>query len=142
MRGQLRWAAGIMIVLGAGHLVLLVVLAGDQLAGWVDRGVWAAVPLFDLGTQPTVKSLQNKDVFWSGPGGFAVPLIVLGCLVWHLAGRGVAVPAAFGWALAIWSAVSGVLLVPSPFFVATIAGVLIISAARTSRRAAQGSSPG
>ncbi|MGW4961817.1 DUF6463 family protein [Nonomuraea sp. NPDC004186] len=126
----LRWASGIMLVLGAGHLSLLALFAWGDVAGWADRGLWAAVPLEFTGGAQTVESLQNKLVFWAGPGGFAVPLFLLGCLIWHLAGRGVAVPAGLGWGVAAWCALGGVLLVPSPFFAGTVSGALIIVAAR------------
>ncbi|MET8864897.1 DUF6463 family protein [Nonomuraea sp. NPDC004580] len=129
-RRLLRWAAGIMLVLGIGHLSLLTLISREDVAGWVDRGLWAAVPLLS-----GAEGNQDDQVaFWAGPGSFAVPLILLGCLVWQLAGRGVAVPAGIGWGLAVWCLVSGVLLVPSPYFVGTIAGVLIIVAGRRSSR--------
>ncbi|WP_436761971.1 hypothetical protein [Streptosporangium sp. V21-05] len=131
-RRLLRWASGIMLVLGAGHLSLAVLIAGEGVAGWVDRGMWAAVPLVFTGggAGKTVESLRNDLAFWAGPGSFSVPLILLGCLTWHLAGRGVAVPAGIGWGLAAWCALGGVLLVPSPFFAGTVAGALIVLAAR------------
>ncbi|MEQ4720664.1 DUF6463 family protein [Nonomuraea sp. B19D2] len=128
----LRWASGIMLVLGTGHLSLLALIAWEDITGWLDRGMWAAVPLVltDGGAVQTVESLQNDVIFWGGPGSFAVPLILLGCLTWHLAGRGVAVPAGLGWGLATWCALGGVLLVPSPFFAGVIPGALIILAAQ------------
>ncbi|MGY5309771.1 DUF6463 family protein [Nocardia abscessus] len=129
----LRWAAGIMLVLGVGHLILLALASWEEITGWVDQGLWAAVPLELSGTQ-TVESLQNKVTFWAGPGSFAVPLILLGLLIWRLAGHGVAVPAWIGWGLAVWCVLGGVLLVPSPYFVGAVAGVLIIWAARQDDR--------
>ncbi|WP_328405792.1 DUF6463 family protein [Nocardia sp. NBC_00403] len=128
----LRWASGIMLVLGTGHLLLLALVAWTDVTDWVDRGMWAAVPL-DLtegAAVQTVESLQNRVTFWAGPGSFAVPLILLGCLIWHLAGRGVAVPAGVGWGLAAWCVLGGILLVPSPFFAGVVSGALIIVAAR------------
>ncbi|MEU1999574.1 DUF6463 family protein [Nocardia gamkensis] len=132
----LRWAAAIMLVLGTGHMFLLALTAWADITGWVDRGIWAAVPLTlaDADAVQTTESLQNKVTFWAGPGCFAVPLILLGLLIWHLAGRGVPVPAGIGWGLAAWCALGGVLLVPSPFFVGMIAGVLVIVAARKNDR--------
>jgi hypothetical protein len=83
-----------------------------------------------------VESLQNRLTFWAGPGSFAVPLILLGCLTsaWHLAGRGVAIPAGIGWGIAAWCCVGGVLLVPSPYFAGIISGALIILATRKEDR--------
>jgi hypothetical protein len=128
----LRWASGIMLVLGTGHLSLLTLLTWEDMANWVDRGVWAAVPLAltDRGADQTVESVQNGATFWAGPGSFAVPLILLGCLTWHLAARGVAIPAGIGWGLAAWCFVGGVLLVPAPYFAGVIAGALVILASR------------
>ncbi|MEO3779870.1 DUF6463 family protein [Micromonospora sp. B11E3] len=132
----LRWASGIMLALGTGHLLLLILFAWEDIAGWVDRGMWAAVPLAlaDRGADQTVESLQNGVTFWAGPGSFAVPLILLGCLTWHLAGRGVAMPAGIGWGLAAWCFVGGVLLVPSPYFAGVISGALIVLAKRKEDR--------
>ncbi|MBN6054775.1 hypothetical protein JYK22_22750, partial [Nonomuraea sp. RK-328] len=126
----LRWASGIMLVLGVGHLSLLAMSSWKDVTGWVDRGIWAAVPLELSAGARTAASLQNAVTFWGGPGSFAVPLILLGCLIWHLAGRGVAVPAWIGWALAAWCVLGGVLLVPSPYFAGTVAGLLVVLAAR------------
>ncbi|WP_218001905.1 DUF6463 family protein [Microtetraspora malaysiensis] len=133
---MLRWASGIMLFLGTGHLSLLALFDWEDITDWVDRGMWAAIPLVlaDGRAVQTVDSLQNEVTFWAGPGSFAVPLILLGCLTWHLAGRGVAVPAGIGWGLAAWCVLGGVLLVPSPFFAGTISGALIILAARHEHR--------
>ncbi|MGY1869642.1 MULTISPECIES: DUF6463 family protein [Nocardia] len=136
----LRWAAGIMLVLGTGHLILLALASWEEITGWLDQGLWAAVPLELSGTQ-TVESLQNKVTFWAGPGSFAVPLILLGLLIWRLAGHGVAVPAWIGWGLAVWCVLGGVLLVPSPYFVGAVAGVLIIWAARQDDRPESAAGP-
>ncbi|MCP2318120.1 hypothetical protein APR12_003473 [Nocardia amikacinitolerans] len=129
-KSLLRWASGIMIVLGTGHLILLALSAWSDITGWVDRGVWAAVPLGLSDEEETVESAQNALTFWAGPGSFAVPLILLGCLTWHLTGRGVPVPAWVGWSLAAWCLLGGILLVPSPYFAGTVAGALVVLAAR------------
>ncbi|NUR83529.1 MAG: hypothetical protein HOY71_05510 [Nonomuraea sp.] len=119
-----------MVVLGAGHLTLLTLTSWANVTGWAGRGLWAAVPLVLGETRPSVASLRNEVTFWGGPGSFAVPLILLGCLIWHLAGRGVRVPAWVGWGVAGWCLVGGVLLVPSPYFAGTVAGVLVVVAER------------
>jgi hypothetical protein len=127
---RLRWAGGIMLALGAGHLALATAISWDSVAGWVDRGLWAAVPLLPNADDPTVETVRNSAAFWAGPGSFAVPLILLGGLTWHLARRGVPVPAGIGWGLAAWCLLGGILLVPSPYFAGVVAGALIILAAR------------
>ncbi|NUW33307.1 hypothetical protein HTZ77_18000 [Nonomuraea sp. SMC257] len=131
----LRWASGIMIALGVGHLVILTTIDWRHVSGWADRGMWAAVPLDLSGSAVrTAESLQNTVTFWAGLGSFAVPLALLGGLIWRLAGRGVAVPAWVGWGLAVWCVFGGVLLVPSPYFVGTLAGLLVVFAARKTER--------
>ncbi|MER7078565.1 hypothetical protein SAMN02982929_01201 [Saccharopolyspora kobensis] len=127
----LRWASAIMLVLGAGHLSLIALISSAQFTDWLYQGLWATVPLADIGTAPTVEALQDKVAFWGGPGSFAVPLILLACLIWHLAGRGASVPAGIGWALLVWCTLAGIVLVPSPYFAGTIAGALIVLATRT-----------
>ncbi|MGW5049526.1 DUF6463 family protein [Actinokineospora sp. NPDC004072] len=120
-RALLRWAGAIMVVLGAGHLVILAVVEWSRFAGWIGRGGWGAVPF-------TGADAADAVAFWAGVGSFAAPAIILGCLIWHLAGRGVAVPGWVGWALMAWWAVGGLLLVPSPFFVGVIPSALIVLA--------------
>ncbi|GAA3165290.1 DUF6463 family protein [Nonomuraea roseoviolacea] len=132
----LRWASGIMVALGVGHLVILTVTGWEHVGGWADRGLWAAVPLDLSGSAvKTAASLQNAVTFWAGLGSFAVPLALLGALIWRLAGRGVPVPAWLGWGLAVWCVFGGVLLVPSPYFAGTVAGLLVVLAARKQDRA-------
>lgn len=127
----LRIAGAILVALGTGHLALATVLTRATLLGWATDGVWAAVPLLP-GATPA--GARDALAFWGGPGGFAVPLVALGLLLWHLAGCGVRVPAFVGWIVAVWCLVGAVVLVPSPFVVGAVAGMLVVLAARTSRR--------
>lgn len=119
-----------MIALGTGHLILVVLAGRENIGDWVDRGLWAAVPFLGQGGPPTVESLGSAVTFWAGPGGFALPLILLGRLIWHLGERGVTVPAGIGWGLTAWCVLDGVLLGPSPFFAMIVPGVLLVLAAR------------
>lgn len=127
----LRIAGAILVALGAGHLALAVVLTRATLLGWVADGMWAAVPLLP-GAPPA--GARDALAFWGGPGGFAVPLVTLGLLLRHLAGRGVRVPAFVGWIVAVWCLVGAVVLVPSPFVAGAVAGTMVVLAARRSRR--------
>ncbi|MFL4472610.1 DUF6463 family protein [Paeniglutamicibacter sp. MACA_103] len=132
-RLMLRWSGGIMIGLGIGHLLLATFLDRHVVASWLDRGIWAAVPL--MSPETTLGSLRNGAAFWETVGSFAVPLALLGGLLWHLAGRGVTVPAFIGWGVAAWSLLGGILLVPSPYFAGVVAGALIVLSARKNRGA-------
>jgi hypothetical protein len=83
----------LLTTLGAGHFILIAILRGPTMLGWLRQGLWAAVPL-KVGAQPGVEALQNLVVFWASVGSFAIPSILLGALQWTLAGRGVADAAA------------------------------------------------
>jgi hypothetical protein len=135
-RTTVRVAAAILVALGIGHLALMGVVAGARMAGWVESGLWGAVPLRP-GPDPDETALLDSTAFWSGIGSFAVPLVVLGLLLWWLTGRGVVPPAFVGWTLTAWFVVGGVVLVPSPMFVGALAGLLLVLAARIRERPAE-----
>ncbi|MFE6236668.1 DUF6463 family protein [Cellulosimicrobium sp. NPDC057862] len=135
-----RVAAGTLVTLGTGHLVIVSVVGRDRLAAWVDTGLWAAVPLFP-GARPSTATLNDQVAFWSGVGSFAVPLVVLGGLVWWLASRSLVPPEAVGWGLVAWFALGAVVLVPSPMIVGALAGALLVVAARLSRPRPPGRRP-
>jgi hypothetical protein len=135
-RTTVRVAAGILVTLGVGHLALTGAVAGARMAGWVESGLWGAVPL-RLGADPGETALRDSAAFWSGLGSFAVPLVTLGLLLWWLSGRGIVPPAFVGWTLAAWFVVGGVVLVPSPMVVGALAGLLLVVAARYRARSSQ-----
>jgi hypothetical protein len=126
-RTLVRSGSAVLVALGVGHLVLLAVTSREDAAGWMKRGVWGAVPLAlgEKAGEQTVGSLRNEVFFWAGVGSFAIPQILLGCLTWHLAGRGIPIPKSIAAGISAWSAAGGVLLVPSPFFVGALAGLLM-----------------
>gem|GEM_PF-1348963 len=132
-RRLLGWASGLLLALGAGHVVVSVLESRSRILDWLGEGLWATVPLVP---EQTVDEQAGVAAFWGGVGSFAVPLVLLGLLVRHLAVRGVPVPAWVGWAVAGWCALGGVMLVPSPFFVGVVPGVLIVLAARLGSRGA------
>lgn len=128
----LRTASIIMYVLSIGHTLLAALISWSGVSDWAETGFWAAVPLdlTEAAANQSTASLANEVLFWTTVGGFPAPLLLVGYLIWHLSGRGIAVPAGVGWGVAAWCVVGGILLVPSPFFVGAIAGVLIILASR------------
>ncbi|KAA1429218.1 DUF6463 family protein [Nocardioides antri] len=129
-RRLLSWASGLLVLLGVGHVVVSVLVDHARVADWLGDGLWATVPLVP---EQTVDEQATVAAFWGGVGSFAVPLVLLGLLVRHLAARGVPVPAWVGWGVAGWCVLGGVMLVPSPFFVGVVPGLLIVLAARDER---------
>jgi hypothetical protein len=130
--GLQRAGAAILVVLGVGHLAIIVAFDGAKMLHWLDEGFLAAVPL-RAGPQPSAGALQNALVFWAGVGSFAIPSILLGALLWGLAQRGITPGAWLGWAVAAWFAVLALLLVPSPAILGVGAGLLLVLAARRSQ---------
>ncbi len=138
MSRQLSWASGLMIALGVGHMVGSVIIDWSRVVDWLADGLWATVPLVP---DRTVAEQAVVASFWGGVGSFGVPLVLLGLLVRHLAVRGVPVPAWVGWGTAGWCVLGGIMLVPSPFFVGVVPGLLIVLAARSERPAASPPEP-
>ena len=130
MTRKLNWASAILLVLGVGHLSLTLIMDHVRVADWLGDGLWATVPLVP---DSTVEDLQTTTAFWAGWGSFSVPLILLALLIRHLARAEIAVPAWLGWGLVVWAVVGGLMLVPSPFIVAAVPGLLIVAAARDTR---------
>ncbi len=89
-----KLAAAILVLLGAGHLVIVLIMEGTRMLDWIAGGLWAAVP---LRSQATVEALQNALTFWGGIGSFAIPSILLGGSLWASARTGVPVPAWIAW---------------------------------------------
>lgn len=123
----LGWARGIMLLLGIGHAVVSVAIDHSRVGEWLGDGLWATVPLVP---EQTVDEQATVAAFWGGVGSFAVPLVLLALLVGHLSARDVPVPAWVGWGLVGWCLLGAVMLVPSPFFVGVVPGLLIVLAAR------------
>lgn len=121
--------AVILILLGAGHLLLVLALQWDVFAEWFGRGLFAAVPF--LGAP----SHEDLAAFWAGLGSFGVPAIVLGAVILWLRARGITAPPLVGWAIAGWSVVCAFILVPSPYLVLALGGALVALGSHAARRA-------
>jgi hypothetical protein len=68
--------------------------------------------------------------FWLTTGSFAAPLIMFGAMVLWLERQGLAPPRFMAWILVGWSAVAAVILEPAPWVLLTVAGGLLLAAAR------------
>lgn len=129
--------AGLLIVIGTGHLAILAGREGSVMLNWMARGLWAAVPL-GPGATPDPGAARNALVFWAGIGGFAIPSMLLGTLLWRLAARDVRPGAWLGLAVAGWFALFSTLLVPSPGILGVVAGMLLVLASREPRQTPSG----
>ncbi|KJY30292.1 MULTISPECIES: DUF6463 family protein [unclassified Streptomyces] len=122
-----RWAGRILVVMGVGHLVVLGVQNAEYLDEWFGGALWG------LPRGEFVHPGGANGAFWIVIGSFAVPLLLLGLLVDHLARRGVAVPQSVGWGLAAWCLVGSTILQPTPLLLGLVPALLLI---RSTRRTA------
>ncbi|GIG70930.1 DUF6463 family protein [Phytomonospora endophytica] len=120
------WSGAILMVLGALHLAMTFALSARHIPGWLGRGLWMSEnPDLDISALP-----PEIGGFWFSFGSFGLPLILLGALVTHLGKRGQTAPALIGWVIGAWALLGAYLLEPSPFALAVIPAVMIVTAAR------------
>ncbi|SHI64448.1 hypothetical protein SAMN05421803_101816 [Nocardiopsis flavescens] len=84
----------------------------------------------------------SLSVFWALPGGFVVPLVLLGLLVARLGRRGGRVPAYVGWGLGLWAAGCALLIGPSGFLLGLVPAGLLIAEDLAARRGGAGRGEG
>ncbi|PSL01022.1 hypothetical protein CLV63_101501 [Murinocardiopsis flavida] len=70
---------------------------------------------------------ESLTVFWALPGGFVVPLVLLGLLVARMGWRGERAPAYVGWAVGGWAAACALLIGPSGFLLGFVPAVLLVA---------------
>ncbi|MEV0616825.1 DUF6463 family protein [Nonomuraea sp. NPDC050404] len=126
------WAGGILLVLGAAHVVLSGVLSAAHIPGWWQGGLWNVRIAALMSPEPAM------GAFWLVWGSFGVPLALIGALVVGFGRRGQAPPVYLGVGVLVWALVGAALFEPSPFVVGAIPGVLMLAATRKSRTARAG----
>ncbi|MEV6771661.1 DUF6463 family protein [Nocardia sp. NPDC051030] len=126
------WAGRLLIAIGVLHIVAFVLFTHDSWSGWATGELHSGDPDkdFDLAV--------STWRFWALPGGFAVPLIVLGALMVRTVRNGRIAPAYAGWSLGAWVLLNSYLLFPSGFLLGFIPVGLLIAADRINRKAALG----
>jgi hypothetical protein len=118
------WAGRILVILGVMHLVGLGAQNTEHVDDWFTGALWG------LPRDQFVEPSGANGAFWIVVGSFAVPLLLLGTLISHLARRGVVVPQSVGWGLAVWCTVGAVILEPTPMLLGLIPAVLLVRQAR------------
>lgn len=122
-RQQLRWAGGLMMFLGLGHLLV---------AATLGRAEWK--PLFEAGLVGALKLGEVRPgtlIFWVTVGGFGIPLFLLGQLVWVNAARSLVIPRSLGAALLVFALAGALVLPASPFWLALVPAALLMRATRS-----------
>ncbi|RJL27067.1 hypothetical protein D5H75_24900 [Bailinhaonella thermotolerans] len=116
------------MVIAVGHSVLGAIKGAEHWAGWaageLQGGLGAAKPVY------------SELSFWAVPGGFAVPLLLLGLLAVGRAREGRPLPGYVGWALLAWAAFGAYVTFPLfGFFLVFVPAALFLLAAREARLA-------
>ncbi|MFF5210559.1 DUF6463 family protein [Streptosporangium sp. NPDC000396] len=122
------WAGGISAAIGVVHTVFFSIKTWPQWGDWISGGLHGTDTLKD----PAV--LASARDFWSLSGSFAVPLILLGLLISHMARTGQKIPSYLGWALGVWVLVNAWILEPSGFPLGIIPVALLLLAKRAEHR--------
>lgn len=117
------WAGRSLVVIGVGHMALL--LPPAVRSGAARR--WLAG---DLRRSGTPGRARTELAFWQGPGSLGVPLAVAGALVVRLARAGMPVPRSATAVLAAWAAFGAAVLEPSGYPLGVVPVALLIAAER------------
>jgi hypothetical protein len=125
------------LALGAGGL--LVGLAAAHVAYFLPTSIralddWRAGALWTL--ERDVEMTGVDAAFWALPGGFALPLGLLGLLVRRHARRGKPPPAWLGCGVGAWALIGYLISEPSGFPVGLLPAGMLLAASRRDRRAA------
>ncbi|WP_067462481.1 DUF6463 family protein [Nocardia amamiensis] len=124
---MIKWAGGLLVLLGFGHtLGSYVLTAAEHGDPWFSAELWRP-------EEGITEMSSAMGSFWLTTGSFGVPLMVLGMVVLWLDRRGIKPPSFIAWTLGIWSVVAGVILEPAPWVLAWIAVGLLALGARRAR---------
>lgn len=122
----------------------LTVGAGWSMAtiGVLHTAVFLPHPYWSEWLAGGLRSGESSDaslsMFWTLPGSFVGPLVMLGLLVARLGWRGERAPAYVGWVLGGWAAGCALLVGPSGFLLGLIPAGLLIAEDLLARRRGAG----
>ncbi|HEX2130929.1 MAG TPA: DUF6463 family protein [Actinophytocola sp.] len=117
------WAGRLIVLVSAMHLLFFLVRSLEFVPDWASGVLWAA-PSMD---EPMP---QAQGFFFQLLGSFAVPLLLVGLLLWRSATEGRALPGYVTWVVAGWSLVCALVMPPSGFPLLVVASVLLVLARR------------
>lgn len=123
-RALTLWAGRSAVSIGCLHTALFGVESRSRWGGWLSGEL--------RGADPDAHA-ETVRLFWALPGGFVVPLVLLGLLLSRMARTGQEVPRYVGWALGGWVVLAGWILGPSGFPLGLVPAGLLILASRARR---------
>lgn len=113
---MIKWAGGILALIGAGHLTLGLLLSHAYFGDWLSLRLWGH--WWD--------DTLSVYAFWGNPAGFGLPLLLVGLLVAWMGRRDVVPPAFLAWTVLAWGGVCAVIAEPTPAPVVVVAAVLLL----------------
>jgi hypothetical protein len=124
-----QWAGRSLVALALLHLVVF--LTESVRLGHLQA--WLTGDLLTIATWDEQMS-QSQAYFWESIGSFAVPVLLVGLIVEHLARAGLPVPRWLTGVLAGWLVVCSLFLEPSGFPLGLVPVALLLRAHRLDRR--------
>ncbi|MBA3448057.1 MAG: hypothetical protein H0T56_10700 [Pseudaminobacter sp.] len=132
---MVKWSSIALIAISIVHMIVLGADVPFEVPKWSTLNLWTFEHWRPLRSQPIDLALSG-GVFWSTVGSFAIPLLVLGALIFWLDRHCQAIPPFVGWCLVAWTGLASLIMAPSGFPVAlAIAVVLAIGIQRKARSA-------
>jgi len=123
-------AGGLLVGLAAAHVAYFLPTSIRVLGDWRAGALWTL--------EGDVEMTGVDAAFWALPGGFALPLGLLGLLVRRHARRGTPPPAWLGCGVGAWALIGSLISEPSGFPVGLVPAGMLVAASRRARRAAHG----
>ncbi len=123
-------AGGLLVGLAAAHVAYFLPVSMRALDEWRAGALWTL--------ERDVKMTGVDAAFWALPGGFALPLGLLGLLVRRHARQGTPPPAWLGCGVGAWALIGSLISEPSGFPVGLVPAGMLVAASRRARLAAHG----
>ncbi|MFC4124296.1 DUF6463 family protein [Nocardia rhizosphaerae] len=124
---MIAWAGGILAVVGAGHLLLGLVFSVDYFDEWLTFQLWGR----------WLEDTPEVNGFWGVPGGFGLPLAIVGALVLWMNSNGIVPPAFLAWTVLAWGAVCAIIVEPTPAPLLVVAALLLLRGIRSAASEAE-----
>lgn len=123
---MIRWAGRLIVLVGAGHLLIALALyARPHFGAWFSGALWGE----DLAAMSDAGA-----ALWLTIDSFSVPLVLVGLTVLWLDRQGLTPPPFLAWTLGVWAVIEAVIFGPSPSWLLPVAAGLLLAGARRAKR--------
>ncbi|RJO73747.1 hypothetical protein D5S18_21535 [Nocardia panacis] len=123
----IKWTGGIIAGISAGHLAVGLSLSSGYFGDWLSLRLW------NHWWEDTVPAMS----FWANPGGFGLPLALIGVLVVWMNRNNIVPPAFLAWTVLIWSLAIAFMAEPTPAPVVVVAAAVLLRSIRSATKAVE-----